>query len=233
MSTHALVLDLDETMIEGNSSIILLEIAGKGNSAAAELIQRARGATSMLRSQTADRADMAKLYKSSGAMLAKIGVTRGHIIQAAMKIALKPGTREVLFWAREKNLLVALVTAGCADLAEAVLEDRGLKNLVARVFGTRLAFNSAGLVTGVDEGTFVCPSHKGEPLGDFLGEKGIPAKNVIAVGNSRGDEGMQGPQGTLIAFDPAGSMLADCYIRGKKSLAAIIPFLNEIVRRPR
>lgn len=130
---------------------------------------------------------------------AEVGVTRPQVVEAMRGFPLRDGITDLLHWAREQRIPVAIISGSCADFIHLALSNAGIDHLVEEIVATRLTYRD-DLVTGARPETMVTNFTKGERAMSFASRYGLTDHHVIAVGDSNNDDLLAGANGTLIGI---------------------------------
>jgi phosphoserine phosphatase len=118
------------------------------------------------------------------------------------RIALRPGVREAVALARERRVLVGVVSTGLTLLADRVHRELGLAFTIAN----RLVAEGGRLTGEVQVN--VRHGRKDEAVDLFCAQFGVPPAEVASVGDSDGDISMFAHTGLSLAFRPASEATA-------------------------
>jgi phosphoserine phosphatase len=177
-----LVADLESTIIENEMLDELALILGIG-SHVAEITRQAMNA----------EIDFVAALEARVALLA--GIEARILDQAAARIRLMPGARELVATMRRNGAATALVSGGFTIFAERVAAELGFDRVVAN----RLEV-AGGRVTGRVLPPIVTGETKRETLLALAAERGVPPAQAIAVGDGANDMPMLSAAGIGIAF---------------------------------
>jgi phosphoserine phosphatase len=177
-----LVADLESTIIENEMLDELALILGIG-SHVAEITRQAMNA----------EIDFVAALEARVALLA--GIEARILDQAAARIRLMPGARELVATMRRNGAATALVSGGFTIFAERVATELGFDRVVANLLEV-----VGGRVTGRVLPPIVTGETKREALLALAAERGIPPAQAIAVGDGANDMPMLSAAGIGIAF---------------------------------
>jgi phosphoserine phosphatase len=135
----------------------------------------------------------------TGALEARVGLLAGLpdrvLEEAACRIRLRAGARELIATMRSAGAVTALVSSGFMIFAEIVAVELGFDHVVAN----RLDL-SAGRIAGTISRPIVTGESKRESLLSMAAEHDVPLQHSMAVGDGANDLPMLAAAGTGIAF---------------------------------
>ena len=123
-------------------------------------------------------------------LFVEAGIGDEHIFDAMAEIKLREGLRDCLVDLALRKVPVAVVSYGIADFVEMVLILNNIRLLVDHVYAMRFKRHKSGTITGLDRNTAVFPSTKGVCSLNFAKFCKVPAKRILAVGDSLGDRAL-------------------------------------------
>ena len=120
----------------------------------------------------------------------------GELKKIADAVELRPGVREIREFLREHSLKTGVISTGLTLLAERVHRELDLDFTIANRLVTRGGCFTGEVKINVEHG------RKEEAVELFCHQFGIPAQQVIAVGDSEGDVSMFSAVGHSVAMNP-------------------------------
>ncbi len=127
------------------------------------------------------------------------GISRSRLAEVFAGMRIREGLRDLLEFARENRIAVAVISAGTADFVEVVAQRFDILGLINEVRSARFTYNG-DVISGVMEDTIVYADTKGDHALSFAEAHGVPRRNIIAVGDSMNDVTLSGPEGRLIGI---------------------------------
>ena len=146
----------------------------------------------------------------------------GELKRIAEAVPLRPGARDLRLHLQQRGLKVGIISTGLTLLADRVHRELDLDFTIANRLVTRRGRFTGDVKINVDHG------RKDEAVALFCGQFGIPAGQVIAVGDSEGDLSMFRAVGYSVALNPletrvAASADAVCRSESLAELLAVLP----------
>jgi len=179
---RVLVADLESTIIENEMLDELADFIGL-RSHVAEITRRAMNGELDFAAALAERVALLR------------GLPVSTLVEAAARIRLMPGARELIATSRAAGVRTALVSGGFTVFAERVARELGFDRVVAN----RLDI-AGGRIAGTVETPIVTRETKRNVLLALAAEYGVPPEATLAIGDGANDLPMLDAAGLGIAF---------------------------------
>lgn len=202
---HLIVMDVDSTLLQGEVIDQLAERAGVGDEVAAITEAAMRG-----------ELDFAGALAARVALLE--GLEAGVLTELGRNLKLTPGARTLVRTLKRLGYVPALVSGGFVEVISELAGELGIEHVVAN----RLEVNE-GKLTGRTTGPTIDRAAKAEALRRFAAEVGVPANQVVAVGDGANDIDMLSAAGLGIAFN------AKPALRDVADTALSVPYLDAVL----
>lgn len=202
---HLIVMDVDSTLLQGEVIDQLAERAGVGEQVAAITEAAMRG-----------ELDFAEALAARVALLEGLEAT--VLTELGRNLKLTPGARTLVRTLKRLGYVPALVSGGFEEVITELAGELGIEHVVAN----RLEVED-GRLTGKTTGAIVDRSAKAEALRRFAAEVGVPANQVVAMGDGANDIDMLSAAGLGIAFN------AKPALRDVADAALNIPYLDAVL----
>jgi len=159
--------------------------------------------------------------KGLGALIDRINLLHGvSISQIHSKIAendfLKPGTKKLFDYLKKEKIVTILYSGNL----EAILDYYQKKLNISYVVGTKPNMKGE-VIESISEDNFEEKQFKLNKIQQILGSNRINSNEVVALGDSSGDEAIFEYAGTSIAIDPKGGI--------EKKANYIVNSLREVI----
>lgn len=199
------LMDVDSTLIENEVINLLAEEAGVGETVAEITAAALRG-----------EIDFEGSLRERVALLEGLG--EDALQRVAEQISVTPGARTFIRTLKRMGMKTGIVSAGFTRFADGLAKRLGIDYSLSNTLESK-----EGVLTGRLTGELVDGPRKAQFLREIAESEGIPASQVVAVGDGANDLDMLAVAGLGIAFN------AKPVVRERADTSVSVPYLDAIL----
>lgn len=202
---HLIVLDVDSTLVQGETVDLLAERVG-----------RSREVAAITAAAMAGQVDFCAALRQRVALLRGLEVSA--LDQVRRQLTFTPGARTLVRTLRRLGYVTAVVSGGFLQVIEPMTSDLGIDYVAANTLE-----EEEGRLTGRLVGPVLDRAGKAAALVRFAAASGVPLARTVAVGDGANDLDMLAVAGLGIAFN------AKPVVRDAADAALSVPYLDAIL----
>ena len=117
------------------------------------------------------------------------GLTTVKIKKVLSKVSLRRKVEETFKFLNKQGIPIAIISFGIKQFIETVLEQQKVRKYISGIYAADLSIKKE-TICGYEPGTVVITENKGVFSEHFARQHGVPAKNILAIGDSMVDQNL-------------------------------------------